>query len=176
MTHIYNFFSNKRHVVFWIAGMALLLFSASQSRAQQPPPRPISVSFNPGLGLRFGAFFQSTSGGTVVVSPTGVRTSTGTVVLADMGYVFGAANFTILANPGTRVAILNGPDIVLDGSNGGTMSLHIGTSSPASPFVTTAMPPAQTSINIGGTLTVGSPVANPSGTYSGYFLVTFIQE
>jgi hypothetical protein len=176
MTHINSTFFNKRQVILCITGVALLLFSQLQVRAQQPPPRPISVYFNPGLGLRFGAFFQSTSGGTVVISPSGVRTSTGTVILADLGYAFGAANFTILANPGTRIAILNGPDVVLNGSNGGTMSLHIGTSSPASPFMTSAVPPSQTSVNIGGTLTVGSPVANPSGTYNGYFLVTFMQE
>jgi len=176
MTHSYIVLFIRRQAILRIISIAMLLLCQWQVRAQQPPPRPISVYFNPGLGLRFGAFFQSTSGGTVVVSPTGVRTSTGTVVLADMGYVFGAANFTILANPGTRVAIINGPDIVLTGSNGGTMSLHIGSSSPVSPFITTAMPPAQTSVNIGGTLTVGSPVANPSGTYNGYFLVTFMQE
>jgi hypothetical protein len=163
-------------VIVCITGILVSISSQTQVRAQQPPPRPITVAFNPGLNLRFGAFFQSISGGTVVISPTGVRTSTGTVILADLGYAFGAANFTILANAGTRVGILNGPDVVLNGSNGGTMSLHIGTSSPGSPFVTTATPPSQTSVNIGGTLTVGSPVANPSGTYSGSFLVTFIQE
>ena len=176
MNHIDSTFFNKKQGILFVAGVVVLLFSQMQVKAQQPPPRPISVAFNPGLGLRFGAFFQSISGGTVVISSSGVRTSTGTVILADLGYAFGAANFTILANPGTRVAILNGPDVVLSGSSGGTMSLHIGTSSPASPFITTATPPSQTSVNIGGTLTVGSPLANPSGTYSGSFLVTFIQE
>src|ERR1700722_19959136 len=151
MTYTNSTFFDKRPLFLHAIGIVIILLSQLQASAQQPPPRPISVYFNPGLGLRFGAFFQSISGGTVVISPTGVRTSTGTVILADMGYVFGAANFTILANPGTRVAILNSPDISLTGSNGGTMSLHIGITPPASPFITTAMPPAQTSVNIGGT-------------------------
>lgn len=154
----------------------MLLLPGMHGMAQQPPPRPISVSFNPALGLRFGAFFQSASGGTITVSPTGVRTSTGAVILADMGYTYGAANFDITANPGTLVSILNGPDATLTGSSGGSMSMHIGTSFPTSPFVTSANPPAYNTITLGGTLTVGSPVANPSGAYSGSFYVTFVQE
>ncbi len=169
-------FSGRKHVIRLVITTIALFSFGLRAYAQQPPPRPISVYFNPGLGLRFGAFFQSTSGGTVIISPSGIRTSTGTVVLADMGYAFGAANFQILANPGTVISILNGPDVILTGSNGGSLTLHIGTSSPASPFITTASPPAQTSVNVGGTLTVGSPVANPSGSYVGSFYVTFMQQ
>lgn len=153
-----------------------LLLPAMRGLAQQPPPRPISVSFNPALGLRFGAFFQSPSGGTVIISPSGVRTSTGTVILADLGYVYGAAQFDITANPGTLISILNGPDVTLTGSSGGSMTMHIGSSLPATPFVTAVNPPAYTTVSIGGTLTVGSTVANPSGAYSGTFYVTFVQE
>jgi hypothetical protein len=153
-----------------------LLFCQLQADAQRMPPRPISVSFNPAQGLRFGAFFQSTSGGTVIVSPTGVRTSTGTVILADMGYAYGPANFEIVANPGTLISILNGPDVTVSGSNGGSVTLHVGTSLPSSPFITSVSPPSYTSVFVGGTLTVGSPVANPSGAYSGSFQVTFMQE
>jgi uncharacterized protein DUF4402 len=170
------YYSDRKYLIRWaVMALGLFLFGL-KGYAQQPPPRPISVYFNPGLGLRFGAFFQSTSGGTINVSSSGVRTSTGTVVLADMGYAYGAANFQILANPGTVISILNGPDVTLTGSSGGSLTLHIGTSSPASPFITTASPPSQTSVNIGGTLTVGSPVANPSGSYVGSFYVTFMQQ
>ena len=156
--------------------MLPLLFLCLGLSAQQPPPRPISVSFNPALGLRFGAFYQSASGGTVTVSGSGVRTATGSIVLADGGYVYGPASFDIVAAPGTLISILNGPDANLTGSSGGFMSMHVGSSYPASPFVTTAAPPAYTTVTIGGVLTVGSPVANPSGAYNGSFYVTFIQE
>jgi len=144
--------------------------------AQVKPPRPLTVYFDPGQGMRFGAFFQSISGGTVSISPGGVRTFTGTVVGADLGVAYGAADFEINAEPGTHIGILNGPDVSLYGSNGGTMTLHLGTSFPSSPFISTAMPPSHTSVKIGGTLTVSSPVANPSGSYTGSFMVTFIQE
>src|SRR4051812_30177139 len=132
-----------------------LLFLQVSLFAQQPPPRPISVSVNPALGLRFGAFFQSSSGGTVVVSPAGVRTATGAVVLTTIGgFSYGACEFDIVASPGTLISILNGPDVTLYGSSGGTLTLHIGSSSPSSPLVTTANPPSYNSIYVGGTLTV----------------------
>jgi len=71
---------------------------------------------------------------------------------------------------------VNGPDVTLTGSGGGSMMLHIGASNPASPFVITTGPPASTLMNVGGTLTVGSPASNPPGSYSGNFDVTFMQE
>jgi hypothetical protein len=175
MRHLTPFLCVKQFV-YSISGVVFFLLLNSSAFSQQPPPRPISVSFNPALGLRFGAFFQSSSGGTIILTGAGVRSSTGAVVLADLGYTFGPANFEIVAAPGTLISIMNGPDATLTGSSGGSMSLHIGASYPASPFITTVTPPSYNTITIGGTLTVGSPVANPSGTYSGSFYVTFIQE
>ena len=160
----------------FIAVVLLLLLCHTGIYAQQPPPKPISVSFNPSQGLRFGAFFVGSTGGTVTILPDGSRSSTGGVVLASLGFVYGAANFELVANPGTLVSIMNGPDATLTGSGGGSMTMHIGTSSPVVPFITSATPPAYTSINIGGTLTVGTGSSNPAGSYSGSFLVTFIQE
>lgn len=168
-------YSYKRTILH-ITGLLVLLLSVHKAQAQQPPPRPVSVSWNPSQGLRFGAFFATTSGGTVIVSSGGIRTATGSVVLAGLGFVYGAASFDIVAAPGTQITLLNGPDVTLAGSNGGSVSLHIGTSSPSSPFVTTAVPPASNTINIGGTLTVGSSVASPPGSYSGSFYLTFFQE
>ncbi len=156
--------------------MLMLVICGYTADAQQKPPAPITVYFNPAEGLRFGAFFQSPSGGTITINPNGTRVTTGGVIEADLGYVFAPANFTITSEPGTLISIVNGPDVVLTGSNGGSMTLHIGSSSPSSPFITTVSPPLQTSVKVGGTLTVGTPVANPSGYYTGSFLVTFMQN
>jgi hypothetical protein len=144
--------------------------------AQPPPPRPITVYANPAQGLIFGAFFQGSSGGTVILYPDGSRTSTGSLVLANLGYPYSPALFEIDANPGTAVSIMNGPDVTLTGSNGGSIGLHIGRASTGSSFITSIAPPGRTEVWIGGTLTVGSPLANPSGSYSGTFSVTFIQQ
>jgi Domain of unknown function (DUF4402) len=164
----------KIHLFFYVS---MLLCGCSFSvKAQPPPPRPISIYVNPAQGLIFGAFFQGASGGTVIVYPDGSRTVTGSLVLANLGYPYSPAIFEVDANVGTAVSIMNGPDVTLTGSNGGSVSLHIGTASTGSSFVTTAISPSRTQVRIGGTLTVGNPLANPSGNYSGTFSVTFIQQ
>jgi hypothetical protein len=56
------------------------------------------------------------------------------------------------------------------------MSLHIGNTDVGSPFITTVAPPGKTRVNVGGTLTVSSPAANPPDSYSGSFYITFNQE
>lgn len=154
----------------------LFLFPALSAQAQQPPPRPINVFVNPSQGLIFGAFYQGVTGGTITVFPDGSRSTTGDIVQANLGIPFSPAIYQIDANVGTLISIMNGPDITLTGSNGGSLHLHIGSSIPASPLITTAISPARTQVTIGGTLTVGPPLANPSGNYSGTFSVTFIQQ
>jgi hypothetical protein len=153
-----------------------ILSCSLAARAQPPPPRPITVYANPAQGMIFGAFFQGSSGGTVILFPDGSRSSTGSLVLANLGYAFSPALFEIDANLGTTVSIMNGPDITLTGSNGGSIGLHIGPASTGSTFITQIASPGRTEVWIGGTLTVGSPLANPSGSYSGTFSVTFIQQ
>ena len=168
--------SYRKFVHALIAVMGSLLFVHATAHAQEPPPRPISIYVNPAQGLIFGAFFQGPTGGTVTVYPDGSRSVSGSIVQANLGFPFSPAIFEVDANKGTLITILNGPDVTLTGSNGGTLSMHIGTSSTGSPFITTATSPARTQVRIGGTLTVGVPLANPAGSYSGTFSVTFIQQ
>jgi hypothetical protein len=144
--------------------------------AQKIPPKPFSISVNPSQGLYFGAFFTGATGGTIIVYPDGTRATTGDVIQASLGFTFAPAIYQVTAQVGTRIAIMNGSDVTLTGSNGGSMTLHIGNSLPTSPFVTSVTPPSTTQVTIGGTLTVGNILANPVGSYSGTFSVTFIQE
>lgn len=126
--------------------------------------------------MSFGAFSQGSNGGKVMLSASGLRTSSGSVVLLGLGISFYQAIFEIGAPAGTVISVLNGPDITLSGSNGGTMTLHLDAPSPASPFISQVNPPAKTTVIIGGTLTVGSAATTPPGTYSGSFSVTFNNE
>jgi hypothetical protein len=162
---------------FLLIILPVIFLSAAfqELKAQEPPPRPITVTVT-GQSLSFGAFSHGPVGGTVTINPDGSRSASGDVILLNLGYSFSTALYEVVANPGTVINLLNGPDVTLPGSNGGSMTLHIGNSDPASPFVTTAVPPASTSLNVGGTLTVSNPGANPPGSYSGTFDITFIQE
>ena len=139
--------------------------------AQPHPPRPINVTVT--QPLVFGAFSHGVAGGTVSINPAGIRSATGDVILLILGYSFSTAIYRITGPPGTVVSLLNGPDVFLPGSGGGSLRLRIGNSNPASPFVLT---PGPFLVNVGGTLTVGNSVANPPGNYSGTFNITFVQE
>ena len=165
---------NKRWLTigfFWCSAMISI-------NAQQPPPppRPISVYANPQQGLVFGTVFRGPTGGNIIIYPDGSRSVTGDLIESTVGPPFSPAFFEVEANPGTVVSILNGPDVVLQGSNGGTAILEIGDASTGSPFITIEQPPMRTIVRIGGVLRVGGPLTTISGVYSGSFYVTFIQQ
>jgi hypothetical protein len=162
----------EKHLIILLTVVSLMFFS-KEINGQEPPPRPIEVTVT-SQELSFGAFTYATITGTVTVTPTGSRSGSG-VVLLNIGTP-AAALFNIVANTGTLITILNGPDATLTGSSGGTMTLQIGTSDPASPFVTTNIYPDPTLLYIGGTLTVGNSVTSPPGNYSGTFDLTFSQD
>jgi hypothetical protein len=165
---------------FWLRIIFTILLGmiyslSSELKAQEPPPRPIRINAT-AQGLSFGAFYHGASGGTVVITPAGARSSTGDVVLLSLGIPFSAALFQVRAHRGTVISILNGPDTILSGTPSGTMSLHIGSSNPASPFVSNVNFNVVIPLYIGGILTVGNSVANPPGSYTGTFDVTIVRE
>ena len=84
--------------------------------------------------------------------------------------------FYVRANPGTVLSVLVPPPAILTGSGGGTLSLQITGSLPSSPFVTTLPWPQQTTLLVGGTLTIGNIATNPPGTYTGTYTITLIRE
>ncbi len=161
-----------------IAGGLLLMSGFFTELIAQPlPPRPVIITVNNSQPLAFGAFTPGAAGGTVTVTPDGgTRSSTGTVILLNMGMIYTPAMFYVRANPGTVISLLSGPPSTITGSNGGTLTLQTDGTWPASPFVTSVPWQQQTTVLVGGTLTVGTIAANPPGSYSGTIDVTFVQE
>jgi len=166
----------RRFIIVVVSGCFFMIAASLRVNGQEMPPRPISVTVNLSQNLSFGAFYHYNTGGTVIIYPDGSRSSTGDIVLLNLGYSFSTGLYDVVANSGTLVSILNGPDVLLTGSNGGSLTLHIGASDPINPFIVTSTPPSATQVRIGGTLIVGNPLANPPGNYSGTFSVTFVQE
>lgn len=153
----------------------VLLLALIEAKAQEPPPRPIRI-YPTAQTLSFGAFYHGVLGGSVIIDPSGARSSTGDVVLFGLSYPYSAAMFEVHAHPGTIIAILNGPDVPLTGSPSGSMNLRIGSSNPASPFVSNVNFSVAIPLYVGGTLTVGNSVANPPGSYTGTFEITIVRE
>jgi hypothetical protein len=166
--------TGNRSLIFLFFGILIFLMIRLPSFSQPYPPFPLQVFTV--SDINFGAFSQGISGGTVIISPDGLRTTTGDIQQMGFGIQFYPAIFEIEVIPGTVISIIFGPDAVLTGSNGGTLMMHVGGSDPQSPFITTINLPGKTEVRIGGTLIIGNPNANPPGAYSGIFSVTFNQQ
>lgn len=138
-----------------------------------PPPNQLQVFAV--QQLSFGAFHTGASGGTVMVSSTGSRSASGSVVLA--GGLAYQAIFDVRLIPGRLVQIQLGPQAQLMRiGGGGMMTMDVGPTDKGTSFVTTGGHPFNNPVNVGGTLHVGDILANPPGSYEGSFSVTFIQE
>jgi hypothetical protein len=160
--------------------ITVLSFLSFYANAQDPtdslPGDPGAISVYSMQNLSFGAFTLGSSGGTIVIATSGARSVSGDVIPLNLGVLFCQAMFEVEAPEGTILSILNGPDVPLTGTNGGSMSLNIGVSDPISPFNVSVPSPGRTAISIGGTLTIGSMASNPPGSYTGNFYITFNQE
>lgn len=160
---------HSRFILFCFFSILSSVGFAQGGPSDDDPLDPGLVSVYPTQGLSFGAFTTGSVGGTVSVSPAGLRSSSGSVLLLNYGFTYYSAIIEIDAPTGTIITVANGPNVSLTGSNGGTMTLKLGATSPVSPFTTTAVSPSRTVVNIGGTLTVGPPISTPPGSYSGTF-------
>ncbi len=125
--------------------------------------------------LQFGFFAQGKSGGTVNIAADGSRTASGTVIPLNFGFSYSQMILEIEAPAGTIVSVLGGTS-KLTGSNGGTMFITTGNSSPVSPFYITDGAPSKTYLNIGAVLTVGNGSESPAGNYEGNVYISFMVE
>lgn len=155
-----------------IAVCFCIIYISLNVNAQQQPPRPLrAIKYQ---DLSFGSIIQGNAGGTVIISTSGIRSTTGDVILPSMGSPGNEAVFEVKAAPGTLITINFGSTTLTNGAY--SMNLVLGPCFPASPFINTLQPTGVTMVYLGGTLTVGNPTANPAGNYSGTFTVTFIQQ
>jgi hypothetical protein len=172
---------NRKQWIIKTFLVILLGFISVRSFAQTDPTDTIpgdpgGITVYTVQNMSFGAFSTGSTGGTIIISTNGTRSVTGDVVALNLGTSYFQSIFDIDAPIGSIVSILNGSDAILTGSNGGSMSMHIGGSNPTSPYITIVAQPTRTQVSIGGTLTVGIPAVNPPGTYTGTFYITFNLE
>lgn len=153
-----------------------MFFSTTKSLGQENPPIPVQVEVNTARWLNFGAFTTGATGGTVVVDQLGNRTQTGDVTLLNMGPTPSSALFDVTAIPGAIIQISAPVNVPLTGSNGGTIYLDIDSFSTGNVFIHNGNEDTPTPVEVGGTLKIGDPGANPPGKYNGTFTLTFINQ
>jgi len=161
---------SARWLLFIGFGLIAGQLSLNAQGIPEKPPRPIEVTVSNLQNLNFGSFcYGDGSAATVEISPDGIRSSTGSVLL--MSGIYTTALYDIQALPGTLITIINGPDVTLTNSNGGEIKLVLGASYPIAPLIATSM---HTTVTIGGTLVLGP--TSTAGSYSGTFSIIFMQE
>lgn len=139
------------------------------------PQRTITVT--PTQAINFGTISATGSGGTVTVGWDGSRSSTGDIYLLATAPTAQPAIFEIKLCQGRNVIITYAATTILNGDNGGTLTLNIGPTEKGIngvSFLTNNDCNFITPLRVGGTLHVPGTVI--PGAYTGSFDITFNQE
>ena len=123
--------------------------------------------------LNFGRFSPETQGGKVVLTPDGVRTAQGSVVLG--GGAHNSASFYITGEYDATFSITlpAGPAVLTNTLNAKTMQVSDWQSYPAPGIGVGKLNGGAMTVHIGAVLNVGDMNANPVGIYAGTYAITF---
>lgn len=147
---------------FMLAGIATGLHAQETASATATATIVTPISITKTVDMNFGnVAVQSTTGGTVVMTPAGVRTRTGGVTLPTTAGTVTAASFTV-SGTGTYTYTITLPTLPLTITSGAnTMTVTAFNSTPSG-IGTLAAGGTQT-LNVGATLNVAA--AQPAGVY-----------
>jgi len=169
----------KKSAKKYLLLLTLVCIGAAAAQAWATPIYFMWITNNT-TGLAFGSMAAGT-GGTVTVSPAGVRTKTGGVVLVSSGAgsadSFTVHGFTLPLNSNhthTYSITLPANGTVTLSSGGNNMAVNNFLSSPPAGTSTGTLATGTVDqiLNVGATLTVGASQA--PGTYSGTYTVTVV--
>ena len=123
--------------------------------------------------ISFGQFSTDTTGGQIIMTPDGTRSTTGDV--KAIGGTHYAGTIDVKGDPGAILSIQlpSFPAILTNPSNSGTMSVTSWVSDPPQQGSVTIPASGKQAINVGATLVVGSVHHNPIGIYNGTYSITF---
>ncbi|HEY3372278.1 MAG TPA: DUF4402 domain-containing protein [Prolixibacteraceae bacterium] len=169
-----------KNIVLLLCSQLIFLFAAvSEVKAQTSITVVASAEVVEGLAtketsqLNFGRFSPQTQGGKIIMTPDGVRTSEGSVVLA--GGTHNAASFFISGQYESTfsIGLPTGPETLTNLENDKTMLVSDWVSSPAQGMGVGKLVGGGMTVKIGASLIVGDMNANPAGMYVGSYAVTF---
>ena len=154
-----------------VSGQTMAQSTATASaRASATILRPITIT--KATDMNFGKIVPGIAAGTVVLSPTGDRTTVGgvTIMTTQTGTVAAAASFTVEGEGAATYSVTLPSSVSLTG-NGTAMTVATFTSTPGDGALSgNAGAVGTQTLLVGGTLAVGASQA--AGSYSGDFDVT----
>ena len=126
--------------------------------------------------ISFGTFYPGKMGGEVYMHPSGMRESTGSVILLPNKTTFMPAIFEIRAPSQTMIQVIYQTEVRLTGNEGGYLIFRPGPVDNGNPFITPPNSETGFLLTMGGVLELGPIDQNPSGNYSGSFHITLVNE
>ncbi len=148
------------------AWLAVLFAAPAVPAAHSSPAAPAGIFLSANSNLSFGQIVATRSPGSVTVTPGGVRSSSGGVVLGrTVG--FSPASFTVSGDANANYVITL-PASVTFSAGGKSMTVDTFTSNPSGSGTLGAA--GTQTLSVGATLHVGS--AQQSSAYSGSYAVT----
>ena len=123
--------------------------------------------------LNFGRFSPETQGGAILVTPDGLRTSSGTVELSGGTHNPGSFYLTGESDAAFSIMLPTGPAILTNTNNSKTMQVNNWMSIPAQGIGTGLLTRGSQEVKVGATLVVGPMEQNPVGIYTGTYAITF---
>lgn len=123
--------------------------------------------------LNFGRFSPGVAGGEVIISPDGVKSAQGSVMLS--GGTSSPGRFSITGAPDATFSIQlpEGPVQLFHQNSNQTMTVNEWTSDPPAGNSSGTMNEGYEIVSVGASLVVGSIENNPVGIYTGSFNLTF---
>ncbi len=123
--------------------------------------------------LSFGKFSPETSGGAIRLSPDGVRSASGNVVLSGGGHSAGSFIITGENQATYSITLPTGQSLLTNSDGTKVMVVTNWESTPAPGIGVGGLNGGSQEVKVGATLLVGSMNDNPKGIYMGTYLITF---
>jgi len=123
--------------------------------------------------LNFGRFSPEVQGGQVIVTPSGVRSTSGSVILGGGSSSSGKFYITGAPDATFTIQLPTEPSYLLHQGSNKTMVVSNWSSIPPAGEGTGVLANGEQYVNIGATLLVGSLIDNPVGLYAGTYELTF---
>ena len=159
-------------LIFWVA---LVSEAKAQASVQATANAEVieALTTTETAQLNFGRFSPETQGGKIILTPDGVRTAQGTVVLG--GGTHNSASFYITGQYEATFSITlpSGPALLTNTQNNKTMEVTDWSSYPAPGIGVGKLVGGSMTVRVGAVLNVGDFNANPVGLYAGIYAITF---
>jgi hypothetical protein len=123
--------------------------------------------------LSFGKFSPETNGGEIHLSPAGVRSVVGSVVLSGGGHSAGSFIITGEENATFSISLPSGQSLLTNSTGTKTMAVSNWKSIPEPGIGAGVLTGGTQEVKVGATLIVGSMTDNPVGIYTGSYVITF---